>query len=213
MDLYSYFRSSAAYRVRIALNLKGLDAKIVPIHLLRDGGQQLLPSYRGLNPDGLVPVLVDEGEALHQSLAIIEYLEEIQPMPALLPTSPLDRAYVRGLALLIACDIHPLNNMRVLKYLKRINVDDAARDEWYRHWIALGFQALEVRLARDPRTGDFAFGNTPTMADLCIVPQVFNAKRFSVDLTSFPVIQRITENANRLQAFIDAAPAAQPDAE
>lgn len=213
MDLYSYFRSSAAYRVRIALNLKGLDAKIVPIHLLRDGGQQLLPSYRGLNPDGLVPVLVDEGEALHQSLAIIEYLEEIQPMPALLPTSPLDRAYVRGLALLIACDIHPLNNMRVLKYLKRINVDDAARDEWYRHWIALGFQALEVRLARDPRTGDFAFGNSPTMADLCIVPQVFNAKRFSVDLTSFPVIQRITENANRLQAFIDAAPAAQPDAE
>lgn len=213
MDLYSYFRSSAAFRVRIALNLKGLDAKIVPIHLLRDGGQQLMPSYRGVNPDGLVPVLVDQGVALHQSIAIIEYLEEIRPTPALLPATPLDRAYVRALALSIACDIHPLNNMRVLKYLKRLNVDDAARDEWYRHWIELGFQALEVRLAKDSRTGDFAFGDAPTMADLCLVPQVFNAKRFSVDLTPFPVIQRITDNANRLQAFIDASPAAQPDAE
>lgn len=213
MDLYSYFRSSAAFRVRIALNLKGLDANLVPIHLLRDGGQQLLPAYRSLNPDGLVPLLVDQGVALHQSLAIIEYLEETHPTPPLLPSTPLDRAYVRALAQSIACDIHPLNNMRVLKYLKRLNVDDAARDEWYRHWIEVGFQALEIRLARDTRTGDFAFGDSPTMADLCLVPQVFNAKRFSVDLDAFPVIRRIAEHANGLPAFQDAAPAAQPDAE
>jgi len=213
LDLYSYFRSSAAFRVRIALNLKGLDANLVPIHLLRDGGQQLLPAYRSLNPDGLVPLLVDQGVALHQSLAIIEYLEETHPTPPLLPSTPLDRAYVRALAQSIACDIHPLNNMRVLKYLKRLNVDDAARDEWYRHWIEVGFQALEIRLARDTRTGDFAFGDSPTMADLCLVPQVFNAKRFSVDLDAFPVIRRIAEHANGLPAFQDAAPAAQPDAE
>jgi len=213
LDLYSYFRSSAAYRVRIALNLKGLHVNTIPVHLIRDGGQQLLPSYRALNPDGLIPALVDQGAVLHQSLAIIEYLEEVYPTPALLPSQPLDRAYVRALAMQIACDVHPLNNMRVLKYLKRLNIDDAARDEWYRHWIELGFESLELRLANDSRTGVFAFGDTPTIADLCIVPQVFNAKRFSVDMAPFPIISAISDHANLQQAFIDAAPAAQPDAE
>jgi len=131
----------------------------------------------------------------------------------LLPSQPLDRAYVRALAMQIACDVHPLNNMRVLKYLKRLNIDDAARDEWYRHWIELGFESLELRLANDSRTGVFAFGDTPTIADLCIVPQVFNAKRFSVDMAPFPIISAISDHANLQQAFIDAAPAAQPDAE
>ena len=213
MDLYSYFRSSAAYRVRIALNLKGLPVNLIPIHLIKDGGQQHSPEYRKLNPDALLPALVDNGVIIHQSLAIVEYLEEVHPTPALLPATPLDRAYVRALAMQIACDVHPLNNMRVLKYLKRLNIDDEARDEWYRHWIELGFEALELRLAGDTRTGDFAFGNTPTLADLCIVPQVFNAKRFSVDMAPFPIISRISDNAQQLQAFINAAPAAQPDAE
>lgn len=213
MDLYSYFRSSAAYRVRIALNLKGLPVNIIPIHLIKDGGQQSSPEYRRLNPDGLVPTLVDNGAVLHQSLAIIEYLEEIHPTPAVLPATPLDRAYVRALALQIACDVHPLNNVRVLKYLKRLNIDSEARDEWYRHWIKLGFETLEIRLANEARTGDFAFGNTPTLADICIVPQVFNAKRFNVDMESFPTIRRISDNAQQLAAFIDAAPGAQPDAE
>jgi len=213
LDLYSYFRSSAAYRVRIALNLKDLPVNIIPIHLIKDGGQQLSPAYRSLNPDGLIPALVDNGAVVHQSLAIIEYLEEIHPTPALLPATPLDRAYVRALALQIACDVHPLNNMRVLKYLKRLNIDDEARDTWYRHWIELGFAAMEIRLANDARTGDFAFGNTPTIADICIVPQVFNAKRFSVDMEPFPIISRISDNALQLAAFTNAAPAAQPDAE
>ena len=213
MDLYSYFRSSAAYRVRIALNLKGLPVNLIPIHLIKDGGQQHSPEYRKLNPDALLPALVDNGAIIHQSLAIIEYLEEVHPTPALLPATPLDRAYVRALAMQIACDVHPLNNMRVLKYLKLLNIDDEARDEWYRHWIELGFEALELRLAGDTRTGDFAFGNTPTLADLCIVPQVFNAKRFSVDMAPFPIISRISDNAQQLQAFVNAAPAAQPDAE
>jgi len=213
LDLYSYFRSSAAYRVRIALNLKALPVNIIPIHLIKDGGQQLSPEYRNLNPDALIPALVDNGAVVHQSLAIIEYLEEIHPTPALLPATPLDRAYVRALALQIACDVHPLNNMRVLKYLKRLNIDDEARDTWYRHWIELGFAAMEIRLAQDARTGDFAFGDTPTIADICIVPQVFNAKRFSVDMEPFPIISRISDNALQLAAFSNAAPAAQPDAE
>ena len=213
MDLYSYFRSSAAYRVRIALNLKGLPVNIIPIHLIKDGGQQLTPEYRKLNPDGLIPALVDNGAVVHQSLAIIEYLEEVHPTPALLPTTPLDRAYVRALAMQIACDVHPLNNMRVLKYLKRLNIDDEARDEWYRHWIKLGFEALEIRLANDARTGKFAFGDTPTMADACLVPQVFNAQRFKTDMARFPTIQRIHDQALQLDAFARAAPGVQPDAE
>jgi maleylpyruvate isomerase len=215
MKLYSYFRSSASYRVRIALNLKNLPYETVPVHLLRDGGEQLKPEYRKLNPDAIVPTFVDDdNHAIQQSLAIIEYLEETHPEPALLPKSPIDRAHVRSLALQIACEIHPVNNLRVLKYLKHtLGVDDAAKDAWYRHWIESGFETLEARLAHDSRTGTFCFGDSPTLADLCLVPQVFNAHRFKIDTTRYPTIQRICENASQLDAFSRAAPGAQPDAE
>jgi len=214
MKLYSYFRSSAAYRVRIALNLKGLPYDYAPVHLLRDGGEQLKPAYRRLNPDAILPTLVDGDNVLTQSLAIIEYLEETHPEPALLPKSPLDRAYVRSVALQVACEIHPLNNLRVLKYLKHtVGADDATRDEWYRHWVEAGFTTLEEHLAGDSRTGKFCFGDTPTLADACLVPQVFNAQRFKVDLARFPTIQRIHDQATQLDAFARAAPGVQPDAE
>jgi maleylpyruvate isomerase len=214
MKLYSYFRSSAAYRVRIALNLKGLDYEYAPVHLLRDGGQQLKPEYRELNPDGIVPTFVDGDDVLTQSLAIIEYLEETHPEPALLPRNPIDRAFVRSVALQVACEIHPVDNLRVLKYLKHeLKVADEVKDAWYKHWIDSGFAALEKRLARDKRVDSLTFGDTPTIADLCIVPQVFNAQRFNIDLTPYPTIVRIAEAANQLDAFVKAAPAQQPDAE
>ena len=214
MKLYSYFRSSAAYRVRIALNLKNLPYDYAPVHLLRDGGEQLKPAYRRLNPDAILPTLVDGDNVLTQSLAIIEYLEETHPEPPLLPKSPVDRAYVRSVALQVACEIHPVNNLRVLKYLKHtIGADDATRDEWYRHWVEAGFTTLEEHLAGDSRTGKFCFGDTPTMADACLVPQVFNAQRFKTDMARFPTIQRIHDHASQLDAFARAAPGAQPDAE
>jgi maleylpyruvate isomerase len=214
MKLYSYFRSSAAYRVRIALNLKNLPYEYAPVHLLRDGGEQLKPEYRRLNPDAILPTLVDDGHVMQQSLAIIEYLEETRPEPALLPKTPADRAYVRSVALQVACEIHPVNNLRVLKYLKHtLRVGDEAKDAWYRHWIEAGFTTLEEHLAGDSRTGTFCFGDTPTMADVCLVPQVFNAQRFKIDLTRFPTIQRIHDQASQLDAFARAAPGVQPDAE
>ncbi|KVM84201.1 maleylacetoacetate isomerase [Burkholderia ubonensis] len=214
MKLYSYFRSSASYRVRIALHLKQLPFDYVPVHLLRDGGQQLKDEYRALSPDSLVPTLVDGDAALQQSLAIVEYLDEIHPEPPLLPKAPLDRAYVRSIALQIACEIHPLNNLRVLKYLKHmLQVPEEAKNDWYRHWIEAGFATLEARLANDPRTGKLCFGDTPTLADICVVPQVFNANRFAIDTSRFPTIQRIYDYAMTLDAFKAAAPGAQPDAE
>ena len=214
MKLYSYFRSSAAYRVRIALNLKGLPYEYEPVHLLRGGGEQLTPEYRRIGPDGIVPALVDGDLVLQQSLAIIEYLEETHPTPALLPSAPGDRAYVRAIALQIACEIHPLNNLRVLKYLKHtLNVADEAKDAWYRHWVTNGFDVLEPRLASDSRTGTFVYGDTPTMADLALVPQVFNAQRFNVDMSAYPTIQRIYDEALRHDAFVRASPERQPDAE
>ena len=214
MKLYSYFRSSASYRVRIALNLKNLPYDYAPIHMLRDGGEQLKPEYRKLNPDAVVPTLIDGDNVLQQSLAIIEYLEETHPEPRLLPKAPADRAYVRSVALQIACEIHPLNNLRVLKYLKHtVGADDATRDAWYRHWIEAGFATLEEHLAGDPRTGKLCFGDTPTLADTCLVPQVFNAQRFKIDVTQFPTIQRIHDHASQLDAFARAAPGVQPDAE
>lgn len=218
MQLYSYFRSSASYRVRIALNLKGLAFETVPVHLLRNGGEQLTPEFRRLNADGLVPVLIDDdGEqptALTQSLAIIEYLEETHPQPALLPESPGDKAYVRSLALSIACDIHPLNNLRVLRYLVRnLKVSDEDKNGWYRHWCEQGLAALERTLANDPRTGRFCFGDKPGLADCCLVPQVANAQRLDCDLSSMPTIMRINDACLALEAFADAAPAKQPDAE
>ncbi|KVG70448.1 maleylacetoacetate isomerase [Burkholderia ubonensis] len=214
MKLYSYFRSSASYRVRIALHLKQLPFDYVPVHLLRDGGQQLKDEYRALSPDSLVPTLVDGDAALQQSLAIVEYLDETHPEPPLLPKAPLDRAYVRSIALQIACEIHPLNNLRVLKYLKHmLQVPEEAKNDWYRHWIEAGFATLEARLANDPRTGKLCFGDTSTLADICVVPQVFNANRFAIDTSRFPTIQRIYDHAMTLDAFKAAAPGAQPDAE
>jgi maleylpyruvate isomerase len=214
LKLYSYFRSSAAYRVRIALNLKGLDYEYAPVHLLRDGGQQLQPDYRALNPDGIVPTLIDGDDVLTQSLAIIEYLDETHTEPPLLPRSPADRAFVRSIALSVACEIHPLDNLRVLKYLKhKVKAPDEVKDAWYAHWVESGFEALEKRLAADKRVGALCFGDTPTVADLCLVPQVFNARRFKIDLGRFPTIARIADHADTIDAFQRAAPAQQPDAE
>jgi len=213
MELYTYFRSSAAYRVRIALNLKGLKADYRYVHLVKDGGQQHKPEYLALNPQGLVPALVDHGQVLTQSLAIIEYLEETHPQPPLLPKDALGRARVRALAQVVACDIHPLNNSRLLKYLEReLHADETARNTWYRYWVVEGFMALEKLLAGNSRTGKFCHGDQPTLADICLVPQVFNARRFEIDLAPFPTIHRINDYCLTLQAFADASPEKQADA-
>jgi maleylacetoacetate isomerase len=213
MELYTYFRSSAAYRVRIALNLKGIQADYRYVHLVQDGGQQHQPDYLKLNPQGLVPALVDAGQILTQSLAIIEYLDETHPEPPLLPKDAIGRARVRALAQLVACDIHPVDNQRILKYLeKEFGVDEIARKKWYRHWVMEGFTALEKLLAGNPATGRFCHGDQPTLADLCLVPQVFNARRFEVDMQSFPIIARIDAECMKHKAFADAAPEKQSDA-
>lgn len=214
MKLYSYFRSSAAYRVRIALNLKGLSWATVPVHLVRDGGQQHAAAFTALNPTALVPVLQAGEITLVQSLAIMEYLEEQHPTPPLLPADPVARARVRALAQTVASEIHPLNNLRVLKYLEqRLGVDAEDRKTWYRHWIETGFAALERMLAGSPQSGRFCHGEAPGLADCCLVPQVFNAERFGIPLEPYPVIRRITANCRALEAFRRAAPEAQPDAE
>ena len=212
MILYDYFRSSASYRVRIALNLKGLAlAERRSIHLRR--GEQRAPEYLDLNPQGFVPLLVVGNRRLAQSLAIIEYLEEKHPQPPLLPPGAEDRAWVRSIALAIACDIHPIDNLRVLKYLARpLGIDEPARDEWYRHWVREGFDALERQLAERP-AGGFCFGDTPTMADVCLVPQVANANRLSVDLAPYPRIRAINDACLALPAFDAARPENHPDRE
>jgi maleylpyruvate isomerase len=212
MKLYSYFRSSASFRVRVALNLKGLAYDYAPVHLVKEGGEQLKPEYLARNPHGLIPLLEDGPASITQSLAIIEYLEETHPEPALLPKAPADRAYVRGVALSIACEIHPLNNLRVLREVKRLGGEDAKND-WYRHWCKNGLELLEKQLAHDPRVGRCVFGDTPTLADVCLVPQWFNAQRFETDLSGCPTLARIVEHCKGLKAFADAAPGAQPDAE
>lgn len=213
-ELFSYFRSSAAYRVRIALGLKGLPCRIVPVHLVRNGGEQHLPEFLTLNPEGLVPCLRDDdGTVLSQSLAIIEYLEELHPEPPLLPRVPTERARVRALALAVVCDIHPLNNLRVLQYLeKTFGLSAEQRDAWYRHWIEVGFASLEARLdARPPEP--FCAGEVPGLAEICIVPQVFNAQRYRVDMTAFPRLAALYEHCMKLSVFQEAAPDAQPDAQ
>lgn len=215
MKLYTYFRSSAAYRVRIALNLKGLAYEAVPVHLLRGGGEQLQPAYRAVNPAAMLPSLQeDSGATLTQSVAIIEYLDEAYPEAPLLPRDPLGRARVRALALTIACDIHPLGNLRVLKYLvHELKVNDDAKAAWSRHWIGEGFTALEAMLAASPDTGRFCHGDTPGLADCCLVPQVFNALRFDVDMARFPTITRIHAACAERDAFSAAHPSKQADSE
>ncbi|HEY2629034.1 MAG TPA: maleylacetoacetate isomerase [Usitatibacter sp.] len=212
MILYDYFRSSAAYRVRIALNLKGLAAERRFVHLRK--GEQRASNYLELNPQGLVPTLVmDDGTPLTQSLAIIEYLDETRPVPALLPQGAVDRAWVRSIAQAIACDIHPIDNLRVLKYLdKTLHVDEATRDEWYGHWIRVGFEAIEARLG-ERGGGKFAYGDTPTLADICIVPQVANAGRVKLPMEPYPRIAAVNANCLAHPAFAAAHPDRQPDAE
>jgi maleylpyruvate isomerase len=212
LRLYTYFRSTAAYRVRIALALKGLSYESVPVHLVRNGGEQLAPAYRLVNPAALVPALQDDGAVITQSMAILEYLEDAHPEPPLLPSDALGRARVRALALTVACDVHPLGNLRVLNHLTQtFGADEAARSAWAQHWIALGFTAFEQHLQRDAATGAFCHGDTPTLADCCLVPQVFNARRFKLDLSLFPTIQRIAEHCETLPAFDAAQPARQDD--
>jgi maleylacetoacetate isomerase len=213
MKLYGYFRSSAAFRVRIALNLKDLAYETVSIHLRRN--EQARGEYLALNPQGLVPTLEeDDGHRLIQSLAIIEYLDEIHPALPLLPPGAADRARVRALAEIVACDIHPINNLRVLRYLAHtLSQDETAIGAWYNHWIAAGFAALEPLLATDPRTGEFCHGDTPGLADIALVPQVVNAERYQLDMTPYPTIARVFQRCMALAPFAAAHPDNQPDRE
>ena len=210
MKLDTYFRSSAAYRVRIALNLKGLAYGSIPVNL--SPGEHRRPEYLALNPQGLVPALEDGGVLIGQSLAILEYLEETHPQPPLLPRAPADRARVRSLALCIACDVHPLNNLRVLNYLRSMGNDQDALDRWYRHWISEGLRALEEEAQRFSADGRHLFGDAITLADVCLVPQMFNARRFNCDLTPYPVLSAISGYLESLPEFVRASPEAQPDA-
>jgi len=214
LRLYTYWRSSAAFRVRIALALKGLDYEPVPRHLLRDGGEHRRADYLALNPQGLVPALEHDGAVITQSLAICEYLEEVFPRPALLPSSPADRAVVRAMALVVACDVHPLNNLGVQQYLRgEISATDEAVAQWVRHWIARGFRALEQLVARHSIDGRHCFGTGLTLADAFLVPQVYNARRAQIDLGPYPHLAAITQHLESLPAFAAARPESQPDAE
>ena len=213
MILHGYWRSSAAYRVRIALNLKGVDWTQREVSLVRDGGEHREPSFAQLNPQMLVPVLESGSSVLTQSMAIIEYLEEVLPDPPLLPDDVTERAQVRALAMSVACDVHPLNNLRVLQYLAgEFKIDSRRRSRWYAHWVTEGMRAFEASLARRPHHSDFCHGDNPTLADVCLVPQIYNARRFEVDLAPFPLIRQVEANCLRLSAFIDAQPENQPDA-
>jgi maleylacetoacetate isomerase len=201
--LHDYFRSSAAYRVRIALNMKGVDYECRPVSLV-DGAQKS-DAYRALNPQGFVPMLEIDGLKLTQSLSIAVYLDQRFPEPVLMPRDPADGAHVRSMALAIACDIHPLNNLRVLKYLSGpLELPQEARDQWYRHWVTEGFTALET-MAK-PRAGKFMFGDTPSLADVCLVPQMYNARRFDVPLDEYPTLVRADANAYALEPFAAASP-------
>jgi maleylacetoacetate isomerase len=214
LKLYTYWRSSAAYRVRIALALKGLAYESVPRHLLRDGGEQRHADYLAKNPQGLIPALEHDGHVVTQSLAICEYLEEVFPQPALLPADPLGRAAVRAMALAIACDIHPLNNLSVQQYLRtELGQHDDGVTRWSQHWIARGFGALEQLVARHATDGRHCYGDTVTLADVCLVPQVYNARRAQLDLGAYPRLTAVARHLEALPAFAAARPEAQPDAE
>jgi len=215
MKLYSYWRSSAAYRVRIALGLKNIPFEMIPIHLVKEGGQHLQEPYAALNPQKLVPILqLPDGTVLTQSMAILEYLEDVFPDPALLPKAPEDRAFVRSLCQIIASDIHPINNLRVLKYLTGpLAHADSQKTDWYRHWIHVGFDGFENMLKQRVGQHSFCYGTAPTLADVCLLPQIYNAARFEVDMTPYPLIQKIATHCHALSAFETARPENQPDAE
>lgn len=207
MKLYDYFRSTASFRVRIALNIKNISYEAIAIHLVNNGGEQHLPDYRDINPQELVPTLDENGHIIHQSLAIIEYLDEINPSPPLLPQTPLARAQVRSMALAIACDIHPLNNLRVLNQLRnQFKADEEQIKLWYHHWLALGFDALESKLQALPHKASLCYGNEVSLADICLIPQVYNAHRFNFPLGDYPLINAIYEHCITLAPFKDAAP-------
>lgn len=207
MKLYDYYRSTASYRVRIALNYKNINYESLPVHLVNDGGEQHYAQYLKLNPQGLVPTLDENGHILSQSLAIIEYLDEICPTPPLLPSNPLGRSQVRSLAMIIACDIHPLNNLRVLQQLKsQFHATEEQTNEWYHHWLNLGFQAIEEQLKKLPRKSHVCYGNEVSLADICLIPQVYNAKRFRFSMDPFPLINKINDYCSTIDAFINASP-------
>lgn len=212
MELYSYFRSSASFRVRIALALKSLPYDYRTVHLVRN--EQTGPAFAAVSPQRLVPLLKDGTATLTQSMAIIEYLDEVYPEPPLMPADPLGRARVRSLSQDIACEIHPLDNLRVLRYLvKELGASEDAKNAWYRHWVEVGLEVVERQLSEQPATGTFCHGDTPTMADCLLVPQIFNAQRFDCRLDHVPTVMRIFENCMRLPAFLAAQPSACPDAD
>ena len=212
--LYSFWRSSAAFRVRIALNLKGMNYQIIPVHLSKSGGEQMGEAYGHKNPNRLVPLFEEGEKSIHQSLAIIEYLEEIQSEPALLPKNAIDRAWVRSIAMDISSDIHPINNLRVLRYLiKKLGISNEAKDEWYQHWIKVGLESIEKQLSKDSRVGKFAYGDQAGLIDVCLVPQLFNAISAEVDVNPYPTLMRIYDECMQLPAFIDASWEKQIDAE
>ena len=212
--LYGYFRSSAAFRARIALNLKGIKPELRFVHLLKDGGQQHTAEYKTLNPMELIPALVHDGHLITQSLAILEYLDEIVPEPPILPKDAPGRARVREIADVIACDIHPVNNLRLNQYLKReFGASDEQQANWQRHWITLGFAALEKMLSNSPDTRTYCHGDAPSIADICLVPQIFNARRVKLEVERYPTLSRIFDHAMRHPAFDAAQPKNQPDAE
>jgi maleylacetoacetate isomerase len=211
MKLYTFFRSSASFRVRIALNWKGLAYEPVGVSLPKS--EHLQPGYKSVNPAGLVPALEDGGRVLAQSLAIMEYLDEVHPRARLLPADPLDRHYVRAFSQIVACEIHPLNNLRTLRYVKKsYGLDDEGVNAWYRHWIAEGFAMMETFLEREQRHGKYCWRDQVTLADCCLVPQVFNAQRYKCDLAPYPTVMRLHEECMKLDAFIEAQPSKQPDA-
>jgi len=213
LKLYTYFRSSAAFRTRIAINLKGIPVERISVDLRAPASEQRTPEFLAVNPQGLVPALIAEGTAIPQSLAIIEYLDELYPQPPLLPRAPIDRARVRAMALAVACDMHPLNNLRVLNYLRSpLEHDEDTVKRWYRHWIAEGFRALEQQAKHASADGRHMFGSALTLADVYIVPQMYNARRFDCDLAAYPTLRAICAHLEAMPAFAQAAPEAQPDA-